>query len=90
MGMDICGRNPTGERGQYFCNNVWWWRPLADYCIKVAPDICAACRYWHSNDGDGLDATEAVILAEALRKEMDAGRRQPTRGDMHPAGADAQ
>ena len=41
MGMDIHARNPTGERGAYFRNNVWWWRPLADYCITVAPDICA-------------------------------------------------
>jgi hypothetical protein len=74
MGMDIHGRNPTGECGEYFRNNVWWWRPLADYCITVAPHICAACRYWHSNDGDGLDAAEAFALAEALRKEIDAGR----------------
>jgi hypothetical protein len=76
MGMDINGRKPTGERGEYFRNNVWWWRPLADYCITVAPDICAACRYWHSNDGDGLDAAGAFALAEALQKEIDAGRTE--------------
>jgi hypothetical protein len=76
MGMDICGRNPTGERGQYFRNNVWWWHPLADYCIKVAPNICASCRHWHTNDGDGLDAAGAVTLADALRTEIDAGRTE--------------
>ena len=74
MGMDIIGRSPTGECGEYFRNNVWWWRPLADYCFSVAPDICAACRYWHSNDGDGLDAAKAFALAKALQKEIDAGR----------------
>ena len=76
MGMDICGRNPTGERGQYFRNNAWWWHPLADYCITVAPDICVACRHWHSNDCDGLDAADALALAEALQKEIDAGRTE--------------
>ncbi len=74
MGMDIHGRNPTGERGEYFRNNVWWWRPLADYCITVAPDICASCKYWHSNDGDGLDAAGAVALADALENEIRAKR----------------
>jgi hypothetical protein len=76
MGMDVCGRNATGERGRYFRNNVWWWRPLADYCIMVAPDICAACRYWYSNDRDGLDAEGAVALAEALQNEIAAGRTE--------------
>jgi hypothetical protein len=40
----------------------------------IAPDICAPCRYWHSNDGDGLDAAGAAALAEVLRKEVYAGR----------------
>ena len=76
MGMDITGRKPTGERGQYFRNNVWWWHPLADYCITVAPDICAACKHWHTNDGDGLDAAGAVALAEALENEISAKRTE--------------
>ena len=76
MGMDIHGKNPTGKCGAYFRNNVWWWHPLADYCITVAPDTCAPCKYWHSNDGDGLDAAGAGALAEALQKEIDAGRTE--------------
>jgi hypothetical protein len=76
MGMDIYGRNPTGKRGEYFCNNIWEWPSLADYCIAVAPDICAACRHWHSNDGDGLDATGALALADALEKEISAKRTE--------------
>ena len=74
MGMDINGRNPTGKCGEYFRNNVWCWPPLANYCNMIAPDICAPCRYWHTNDGDGLDAAGAVALAKALQKEIDAGR----------------
>jgi hypothetical protein len=35
MGMDV-----YGESGNYFRNNVWWWRPLANYCQAIAPHIC--------------------------------------------------
>ncbi len=74
MGMDIHGRNPTGERGAYFRNSIWTWHPLADYCNMIAPDICAPCKWWHANEGDGLDAAGAVALADALQTEIDAGR----------------
>ena len=42
----------------------------------IAPDICAPCEGWHYNEGDGLDAAGAVALAEALQKEIDAGRTE--------------
>jgi hypothetical protein len=74
MGMDVCGRKPTSERGKYFRNSVWWWHPLATYCTMIAPEICAPCKHWHSNDGDGLDAAGALALAEALQKEINANR----------------
>jgi hypothetical protein len=47
---------------------------LADYCIEIAPDICAPCKGWHSNEGDGLNATDATALADALQREIDSGR----------------
>ncbi|MET4513736.1 hypothetical protein [Bradyrhizobium sp. I1.7.5] len=47
-----------------------------DYCITVAPGICAACTHWHSNDGDGLDAAGALALADALENEISAKRTQ--------------
>jgi hypothetical protein len=74
MGVDIYGNAPTGKAGEYFCNNWWWWRPLADYACKIAPHITAACKCWHSNDGDGLDAAGARELADALQAEIDSGR----------------
>lgn len=74
MGMDVYGDNPSSEVGEYFRSNVWWWRPLADYCQAVAPDACSGCEYWHTNDGDGLDATAAARLAVALREELRTGR----------------
>lgn len=74
MGMDVYGCSATSEKGEYFRNNVWWWRPLAEYCCEVAPAITAKCTYWQSNDGDGLNARDARRLADALEKELREGR----------------
>ena len=74
MGMDISGKQPTAPAGEYFRNNVWWWRPLAEYILDHAPtDITDACEYWGSNDGDGLDAEGSKALAEFLREEIANG-----------------
>jgi hypothetical protein len=74
MGMDVYGKAPRSEQGKYFRNNVWWWRPLADYCCEVAPEITSACQYWQSNDGDGLDDDDALALANALQDEVNSNR----------------
>lgn len=73
MGMDVNGKNPDSKVGEYFRNNCWYWRPLARYCCEVAPAITAACTYWQSNDGDGLDAEGSKALAAELRKRLDSG-----------------
>jgi hypothetical protein len=66
MGMDVYGKNPIALAGEYFRRNVWGWRPLADLCLDLAPEECAACTYWQSNDGDGLGADGARALAAKL------------------------
>ena len=35
MGMDVSGMNPSSETGEYFRNNVWWWRHLWNYSVLV-------------------------------------------------------
>ena len=57
--MDVSART----NGAYFRNNVWWWRPLAEYVQLVLPIICKKCDHWHSNDGDGLDDQDSGALA---------------------------
>jgi hypothetical protein len=74
MGMDVCGNNPTTEEGNYFHNSIWFWCPLANYIKQAAPDIAGKCRYWDSNDGDGLDSANALELAAILQAEIDSGR----------------
>lgn len=74
MGMDVDGLNPKNETGEYFRNNVWWWRPLADYCCEIAPEVCSHCINWQSNDGDGLDEFFSLELAKRLKEEISSGR----------------
>lgn len=74
MGMDVYGRSPSSEAGEYFRRNVWGWHPLADYCEAVAPEICQFCEHWHSNDGDGLDAELSARLADVLAQQLDSGK----------------
>jgi hypothetical protein len=62
MGTDVIGRKPTSEAGAYFGLNVWSWRPLAEYCLKMAPDIAGRCTHWQSNDGDGLTEKYSAAL----------------------------
>lgn len=75
MGMDVYGRNPTSETGQYFRNNVWWWRPLADYIIEHYSDEIPRIQKvsWGTNDGEGLGKRDSIKLAKLLRRDLDNG-----------------
>jgi|694.fasta_scaffold143088_3 hypothetical protein len=73
MGMDVYGNNPRSERGEYFRNNVWWWRPLAEYCENVHPDLVGDAEMWHYNDGYGLDDAGATALGQALVSDLADG-----------------
>jgi hypothetical protein len=73
MGMDVFGVNPKNEKGEYFRNNVWWWRPLAEFVCEKYPDIAEKCEYWQSNDGDGLDDSDATALAQRIRVDIALG-----------------
>ena len=74
MGMDVYGKNPRNEEGKYFRNNVWWWRPIAQYAKLVAPAVCIKCKHWHTNDGDGLNDDDSQVLAAMLEAEVSSGR----------------
>ena len=39
MGMDVYGERPRTNKGEYFRNNVWWWRPLWNYVSVECSDI---------------------------------------------------
>lgn len=75
MGMDVYGQKPNTKEGEYFRNNVWYWRPLWDYCCDIAPNLVGSVN-GHMNDGDGLDEDDAIMLAEILDMEIATGRTE--------------
>ena len=61
--------------GVYFRNNCWWWRPLWNYCYKIADDIISE-DVWnsgHCNDGAGLNEEDAKQLGERLLESIENG-----------------
>ena len=73
MGMDVYGRAPKSEKGEYFRNNVWWWHPLADFICANYGDIARHCAEWHTNSGDGLDAEQTEQLVRAIKADIASG-----------------
>ena len=73
MGMDVIGKNPKNKKGEYFRNNVWYWRPLATFICDTYPELAEQCEYWGSNDGDGLDEKNSLLLAKAIRLDLANG-----------------
>jgi hypothetical protein len=74
MGMDVYGVKPKNEKGEYFRNNVWWWRPLWNYCLEMHPAIAGKVEHGHYNSGDGLNSVDSKKLALFLKKDLDSGK----------------
>ena len=69
MGVDISGRKPKTEAGDYFCSNWWGWRPI--HAISEAAMLNSKLDYdssnWGSNDGKGLRTQKQCDkLADAI------------------------
>lgn len=74
MGMDVMGKSPVSETGEYFRNNVWWWRPLWKFCNIHHPDLVGEEPFsGFLNDGYGLDADGAARLGRALLEDVADG-----------------
>jgi len=81
MGMDVYGRKPKNEKGEYFRNNVWFWHPLWDYCQQMYPKITSKCVDGHTNSGDGLNASDAKRLANLIKKDLENGKAEKWKDD---------
>ena len=57
----------TSQSGTYFRNNVWWWRPLADYVLrftKVIPEDQQEA--WGYNDCTEISQQDAEMISQQL------------------------
>ena len=55
------------QSGTYFRNNVWWWRPLAEYVLnytKVIPEH--EQESWQYNDCTEVSKQNAEMIAQQL------------------------
>ena len=62
------------QKGTYFRNNVWWWRPLANYVLeftKVVDENKKEC--WQYNDNCIIENVEAIQIARQLRHLIETG-----------------
>tara|TARA_R110002020_G_scaffold43_1_gene287 strand:+ start:1076 stop:1609 length:534 start_codon:yes stop_codon:yes gene_type:complete len=85
MGMDVYGRAPEKEWGEYFRSNVWWWRPLWNYTAEIdrfyaeqknAHQLISEKLFesGHCNDGEGLETEEDCRdLVKRLQWSIDEG-----------------
>ncbi len=39
MGMDVYGRNPSSEEGEYFRASVWTWGPIYSFICEQCGDL---------------------------------------------------
>lgn len=70
MGFDLSGLSATSKKGEYFRNNVWWWRPLASYVVEV----CSLDEEgWFFNDGKEVGEDTALKIADKLDELLASG-----------------
>ena len=73
MGFDVFGIAARSEKGEYFRNNVWWWRPLADYVLEHVEIPENDPEMWHSNNGYEISAESGEKIANALDQLIAGG-----------------
>lgn len=66
MGMDVYGKAPKSQAGEYFRANIWSWRPIHELIeqTKVLPPKMVEDMGF--NDGAGPEEEGALLLAAAL------------------------
>lgn len=70
MGFDV-----DGNTGNYFRNNVWWWRPLWQYVCEKCQDFLTDEDQQSGFYNDFYEITDkkAADIAERLENEIKSG-----------------
>jgi len=77
MGFDLYSTgNHKSQKGEYFRNNVWWWRPLWDWTYEQCQDILSDKEYERGtyNDCYAIDGERANKIADRLLDRLDDAR----------------
>jgi len=71
MGMDVYGKAPKSEVGEYFRSNVWGWRPIHELIEKANVLPQKMLEDMSFNDGAGPDEELALLLAYQLEQMVE-------------------
>lgn len=74
MGMDVYGKKPKNDNGEYFRSNVWYWRPLWSMIEDLYPALASKVPNAHFNSGDGLNNQDSITLSRLLKKDIESGQ----------------
>jgi len=68
MGFDLNGIDAKNKDGDYFRNNVWWWRGLWAFCKHTTPELTDDDFVkGQFNDGHVIDGIKHEKLIEKLK-----------------------
>lgn len=70
MGMDVYGRAPKSEKGEYFRSNIWGWPTILDAIADTGVLPEDMVEHMAYNDGAGPNDEQAIALADALDKKL--------------------
>jgi len=74
MGFDIYGRQPKNNKGEYFRNNVWWWRPLAEYVLdNIGVAIPDKQQDWFMNNGCKVSKLSSEKITKEINELIESG-----------------
>jgi len=75
MSFHIEARAPAFPQNDGLKLGAWAWRPVVQLIVDLCdPRVVSRCTYWSSNEGDGLDADDAMALATELEAILADGR----------------
>ena len=79
--------NGQSLSGQYFRNNVWWWRPLWDYVANTCSEVVSQEDFdaGHNNSGHVIGKEQCEYIAKALAKELLNGGAEQYKKDYEKA-----
>lgn len=76
--FDELSKFENENKGYYFRNNVWWWRPLAEYVLEHTKVITSKKKIegFGYNDGVAISAKEAEQIAKQLYHLLQTGHTE--------------
>lgn len=87
MHMHILGLAPTSKKGEGFCRCARVWDPLWAFCEEISA-VAANGLDGHLDDGPGLNAAEAKVLAQELKRSIERDQWAKYIDRLHERAAD--